>query len=54
LAFALLAGLYFLSGASALVFQIAWLRLLALIVGVTVHAASAVLASFMGGLALGS
>jgi spermidine synthase len=43
-----------LSGASALVFQIAWLRLLALILGVTVHAASAVLASFMGGLALGS
>jgi spermidine synthase len=53
-ALTLLAALFFLSGASALVFQIAWLRLLSLIVGVTVHAASAVLASFMGGLALGS
>jgi spermidine synthase len=50
----LLAAIFSLSGASALVFQIAWLRLLALVVGVTVHAASAVLASFMGGLALGS
>ena len=45
--------LFFLSGASALVFQVAWLRLLALVFGVTVHAARAVLASFMGGLALG-
>lgn len=51
---ALLTALFFLSGASALVYQIAWLRLLSVIVGVTVHAASAVLASFMGGLALGS
>src|SRR5262245_8712979 len=31
-----------------------WLRLLALVFGVTVYAASTVLASFMGGLALGS
>jgi spermidine synthase len=54
LTFVFLLGLFFLSGASALVFQVAWLRLLALVVGVTVHAASAVLASFMGGLALGS
>jgi spermidine synthase len=46
--------LFFLSGASALIFQVAWLRLLALVVGVTVHAASAVLSSFMGGLALGA
>ena len=50
----LLALLFFVSGASALVYQVAWLRLLSLIVGVTVHAASAVLASFMGGLALGA
>src|SRR5687767_10455160 len=31
-----------------------WLRLLALVFGVTVYAASTVLASFMGGLAIGS
>ncbi len=46
--------LFFLSGFSALVYQIAWLRMLALVFGVTVFAASAVLTSFMGGLALGS
>lgn len=50
----ILVPLFLFSGASALVYQVAWLRLLSLIVGVTVHAASAVLASFMGGLALGA
>jgi spermidine synthase len=52
--FPVLAALFFLSGASALTYQIVWLRELSLVFGVTVHAASAVLASFMGGLALGS
>jgi spermidine synthase len=51
---AVLAALFFLSGFSALVYQIVWLRLLALVFGVTVYAASAVLTSFMSGLALGS
>lgn len=51
---AVLAALFFLSGFSALVYQIVWLRLLALVFGVTVYAASAVLTSFMGGLALGA
>ena len=46
--------LFFLSGASALVYQVLWMRLLALVFGVTVHAASTVLAAFMTGLALGS
>ncbi len=50
----ILAPLFFLSGASALIYQILWLRLLALVFGVTVYAATAVLASFMAGLALGS
>jgi spermidine synthase len=50
----LLSGLVFLSGASALIYQLLWLRLLGLVFGVTVHAASTVLASFMAGLALGS
>lgn len=44
----------FASGASALIYQILWLRLLGLVFGVTVYAATAVLASFMAGLALGS
>jgi MFS family permease len=42
------------SGFSALVYQVLWLRLLGLVFGVTVHAASTVLAAFMAGLAIGS
>ncbi|HEY3230673.1 MAG TPA: fused MFS/spermidine synthase, partial [Roseiflexaceae bacterium] len=42
------------SGFSALVYQVLWLRLLGLVFGVTVHAASTVVAAFMAGLALGS
>jgi len=42
------------SGASALVYQVLWTRLLALVFGVTIHAASTVLAAFMTGLAIGS
>ena len=47
-------ALLFGSGFSALVYQVLWLRLLGLVFGVTVHAASTVLAAFMGGLAIGS
>lgn len=50
----LLLGLFLLSGFSALIYQVLWLRLLALVFGVTVYAASTVLATFMTGLALGS
>lgn len=49
-----LAALFCLSGASALVYQVLWLRLLGLVFGVTVYAASTVWAAFMAGLALGS
>jgi spermidine synthase len=49
-----LALLFFLSGFSALIYQVLWLRLLSLVFGVTVHAASTVVAAFMGGLAVGS
>jgi spermidine synthase len=49
-----LAILFFLSGAAALIYQVLWLRLMGLVFGVTVHAATTVLASFMSGLALGS
>ncbi|HEY8491078.1 MAG TPA: fused MFS/spermidine synthase, partial [Dehalococcoidia bacterium] len=49
-----LLALFFGSGAAGLIYQVLWLRLLALVFGVTVWAASTVLASFMAGLALGS
>ncbi len=51
---ALLLLLFFLSGACGLLYQVLWLRLLSLVFGVTVYAASTVLAAFMAGLALGS
>ncbi|HWQ15047.1 MAG TPA: spermine synthase, partial [Roseiflexaceae bacterium] len=47
-------GLFFLTGLSGLVYEVAWFRLLSLTLGVSVYAASAVLTAFMGGLALGS
>src|SRR5687767_5332925 len=50
----LVAVLFFCSGASALIYQVLWLRLLGLVFGVTVYAASTVWAVFMAGLALGS
>lgn len=46
--------LFFLSGVCGLAYQVLWLRLLSLIFGVTVYAASTVLAAFMAGLAIGS
>ena len=49
-----LAGVFFISGVSGLIYQSLWLRLLSLVFGVTVYAASTVLASFMAGLALGT
>lgn len=50
----ILAVLFFFSGISGLIYQSLWLRLLSLVFGVTIYAASTVLASFMGGLALGT
>src|SRR3712207_3570059 len=49
-----LVGLFFLSGASGLIYQVLWVRLLSLTFGVTVYAVTVVLASFMAGLAIGS
>ena len=46
--------LFFVSGAVGLVYQVVWLRQLTLIFGATAYASSAVLSTFMGGLALGS
>src|SRR5688572_2665679 len=51
---AVLLALFFCSGACGLVYQVLWLRQLSLVFGVTVYAASTVLAAFMAGLALGS
>ncbi len=44
----------FVSGSSALVFQVSWMRELRLVVGATTAAVAAVLAIFMGGLGVGS
>jgi len=46
--------IFFLSGAAALLFETLWFRLAGLVFGNSVWAASVVLASFMGGLALGN
>ncbi len=47
-------ALFFVSGMTGLVYQVVWLRQLTLIFGATAYASSAVLSTFMGGLALGS
>ncbi len=49
-----LALIFFLSGASALIFEALWFRLAGLSLGNSVWSASLVLAAFMGGLALGN
>jgi spermidine synthase len=45
---------FFLSGAAGLVYQVVWSRLLNEIFGISAHATTAVLATYLGGLALGS
>src|SRR5829696_1940838 len=51
----LLIGLCFiLSGATGLIYEVLWARMLGLVFGATTLAVSTVLAAFMGGLALGS
>ncbi len=49
-----LVAIFVLSGASGLIYQMSWVRLLSLTFGVTIYAISIVVAAFMGGLALGS
>lgn len=46
--------LFFLSGACGLVYEVVWVRMLTRVFGTTTFAVSALLASFMGGLCLGS
>ena len=51
----LLIGMCFiLSGATGLIYEVLWARMLGLVFGATTLAVSTVLAAFMGGLALGS
>jgi spermidine synthase len=50
----ILFAVFFLSGASALIYQILWIRLFGLVFGGTTVSMSVVVAAFMGGLALGS
>src|SRR5438270_4432464 len=45
---------FVLSGATGLIYEVLWARTLGLVFGATTFAISAVLAAFMGGLALGS
>src|SRR5215510_3366270 len=45
---------FFLSGAAGLVYQVVWTKLLSQLFGSTTYAVAAVLAVFMGGLALGN
>jgi spermidine synthase len=49
-----LCGCFLLSGATGLIYEILWARMLGLVFGATTLAVSTVLAAFMGGLALGS
>src|SRR5262245_13302592 len=52
--FRILYLIFFLSGATGLVYEVIWVRLTGLVFGNTSHAISVVLGSFMAGLALGS
>ena len=46
--------IFLLSGATALVYQVAWMRMLSLFFGSDIYAAAITLSVFMGGLSLGS
>ena len=45
---------FFLSGATGLVYEVLWIRMLGLVFGHTVFAVTTVLTAFMAGLGLGS
>ncbi len=46
--------LFFLSGAAALIYEVVWMRMLSFVFGNTTYAVSVVLATFLGGLAIGA
>ncbi len=47
-------GLFFMTGAAGLIYQVVWFRVLMRVFGSTVYATSTLVASFMAGLALGA
>ncbi|MEC9374484.1 MAG: fused MFS/spermidine synthase [Planctomycetota bacterium] len=51
---AVVAGVFFVSGAASLIYQVVWNRMLSLQMGSTAYALATILTVFMGGLALGS
>ncbi len=51
---ALVLLVFLVSGASGLIYEVIWTRVLLTVFGATIYAVSTVLAAFMGGLALGS
>ena len=53
-ALAAVGGFFFVSGASALVYQVAWQRILALHSGVGIYSIAMIVAAFMAGLGVGS
>src|SRR5262245_49995597 len=54
LVFSLVIFCFFISGMAGLIYQLAWMRYLALFLGHTSYAVVAVLVAFMGGLAIGN
>ncbi len=52
--FVLVVAVFFTSGVAGLIYQVVWSRLLTLVVGVSIFAVTAVICTFMAGLALGS
>jgi spermidine synthase len=52
--FLLALAVFFTSGLAGLIYQVVWSRLLTLVVGVSIFAITAVICTFMAGLALGS
>src|SRR5512137_427211 len=50
----IIALLFIISGATGLIYQIVWFKYLSLFLGNTTYAQTIVLATFMGGLAIGS
>src|SRR5438045_1988696 len=47
-------GLFLVSGAAGLIYEVVWARLLKEVFGVTAYAVATVLAAYLGGLALGA
>ena len=51
---AIMAGIFGISGSAALIYQVAWQRILALHSGVGIYSVAIIVAAFMAGLGIGS